>query len=92
MKNVRKFKTADANEKGTDARKDSEDVLLVRRMKWSILRDSALAIVRARSRTISRQPTSVPDWSPLQESHRLKNSALLSRHSLKFPNERTMKA
>lgn len=31
MKNVRKFKTADANEKGTDARKDSEDVLLVRR-------------------------------------------------------------
>lgn len=43
--NVNKLKTADVDEKGIDIKKEADNGLLERRIRWSILKGSEIAVI-----------------------------------------------
>lgn len=95
VNNSKKFKTADAEEKGADVKEEPDDILLLRRIKSSRLRDSEKVIILICSRTIFRLGQLL---SGLVSSRRILHVCstvpflLPKRHSLKFRKKGTLKA
>lgn len=91
---VNRFKTADADEKLTDVKKEADNALPARRIQWRVLNDSETALITTWRRTISRWVSGSPGSLLGQELCACVKLTFILRkwHSFTFPNERTTKA
>lgn len=53
MNNLNKFERVDADEKGTDMKKEPDNVLLAGRLQWTIRRDLKIVVIITCIRIIS---------------------------------------
>lgn len=60
------MKPTDADERGIDVKKEAENVLLARRIKWSVLKDSEIAVIVNSEKNrfqLGRQLSSLVSWT-----------------------------